>query len=52
MIKASLILAAAFCIARLFCGRSAAERHILWARDLAIAQLPLIASAPRGASAG
>jgi len=28
------------------------ERHILWARDLAIAQLPLSASAPRGASAG
>jgi len=45
MIKASLILAAAFCVARLFCRRSAAERHILWAAAIgSAALLPLLAS--------
>jgi TonB family protein len=44
MIKASVILAAAFCAARLFSRRSAAERHILWTAAIgSSALLPLLA---------
>jgi TonB family protein len=44
MIKASIILAAALCAARLLCRRSAAERHIFWTAAIgSAALLPLLA---------
>ena len=43
MIKASIILTAAFCISWLLRKRSAAERHVVWVAALiAAAVLPLL----------